>query len=45
MGGDFEDETTAGKVLHLKGVEDGGQVLRLELNVDDGTDDGLDRSY
>ena len=38
----FEDKTTTVEVLNLKSVEDGWQVLGLELNIHDGTDDRLD---
>ncbi len=41
--GDLENETTATlDILDLEGVEDGGELLGVELDVDDGTDDGLD---
>ena len=36
--GDLENKTATGVVLDLKGVENSGQVLLLELDVDDGTD-------
>jgi hypothetical protein len=40
--GDLEDQAvTALDILNLQGVEDGRQVLVLELHVDDGTNDGL----
>ena len=42
MGRDLEDETTAVEVLDLEGVENGREVVRLELHVNDGTNDGLD---
>ena len=41
VGSDLEDETTTVEVDDLEGVEDGGKVFGLELDVDDGTDDGL----
>ena len=41
VGSDLEDETTTVEVDDLEGVEDGGEVFGLELNVDDSTDDGL----
>lgn len=41
VGSDLEDETTAMKVNDLERVENGRKVFRLELHVDDGTDDGL----
>ena len=46
--GALEDESTAfggllvAFELDLEGVQDGGQVFSVELNIDDGTDDGLD---
>jgi hypothetical protein len=46
--GHFEDEsTTFGSLLvtfelNVEGVQNGGQVGGVELNIDDGTDDGLD---
>ena len=39
---DLEDETTTVEVLNFKSVEDRWQVLGLELNIHDGTDDRLD---
>jgi hypothetical protein len=39
--GDFENETTTVEVLDLEGVENGREVVGLELNIDDGTNDGL----
>jgi hypothetical protein len=42
VGGDLEDETTTVEVLDLESVEDRRQVLGLELNIYDGTDDRLD---
>ena len=45
MGGDLEHETAAMEILDLEGVEDGGEVVGLELDVDHGADDGLDRAY
>ena len=39
---DLEDETAAMEVLDLERVENGREVLRLELNIDDGTNDSLD---
>jgi len=38
---DLEDETTAMEVLDFKSIENGWQVLGLELNIHDGTDDRL----
>ena len=43
VSGDLEDETTTVEVNDLESVENGGEVLGLELDVDDGTDDGFDR--
>jgi len=45
VGGDFEDETAAVEVLDFEGIENWGQVFGVELDVDDGADDGLDGSY
>ena len=42
VSGDLEDETTAVEVLDLEGVENGGKVVSLELDIDDGTNDSLD---
>ena len=44
VGSDLENETTAMEVLDLKGVEDGGEVVGVELHIDDGTDDSLHSS-
>lgn len=41
VGGDLKDEATAMEVLDLKGVEDGREVVGVELNVDDGTNNGF----
>ena len=40
MLGDLENQAD-GVVLDLKSVEDGGEIL-VELDIDDGTDDGPD---
>jgi hypothetical protein len=46
--GDLEDEAATLRLglalgkLDVEGVEDGGEVIRLEVDVDDGTNDGLD---
>ena len=42
VSGDLEDETSAVVVLDLERIENGREVLSLELDVDDGTNDGLD---
>ena len=42
VGGDLEDETTTVEVDNLECVEDRRKVLRLKLNVNDGTNDGFD---
>ena len=42
MGSDLEDETTTVEVLDFESVEDRRQVLRLELNIHDGTNNRLD---
>lgn len=39
MGSDFEDEATTVEILDLEGIENGGEGARIELDVDDGTDD------
>lgn len=44
VGRDFEDEPAAREVLDLEGVQNGGEVLCLELDVDDSTDDGFYRA-
>ena len=41
---DLEDETTTVEVLDLEGVQDGREILGLELHVNDSTNDGLDVS-
>ena len=41
VGSDLEDETTTVEVDDLERVEDGREVFTLELDVDDGTNDGL----
>ena len=42
VGGDFKDESAAVEVLDLESVENRGEVLGLELDIDDSSDDGLD---
>jgi hypothetical protein len=42
VGGDLENETATGEVLDLQGIQDRGQALTVKLNIDDGTNDGLD---
>lgn len=42
VGGNLKDETTTREVLNLQGIENGGEVLSLKLNVYDCTNDGLD---
>jgi len=42
MGSNLEDETTSVEVLNFESVQDRREILRLELHIDDGTDDGLD---
>ena len=42
VGGHLKDETATVEVLDLEGVQDGGQVLRVELDINDGTNDRLD---
>lgn len=41
MGGNLEDETAAREVLDLQGIENGGEVVSVKLDVNDGTNDGL----
>ena len=41
VGSDLEDETTTVEVNDLERVENGRKSLSLELNIDDGTNDGL----
>lgn len=41
MGRDLEDEPAAREILDLEGVQNGGQILRLELDIHDSTDDGF----
>jgi hypothetical protein len=45
VGGDFKDETATVEVLDFEGVKDWGKVFSVELDVDNGTDDGLDGTY
>jgi len=43
--GDLEDKGSLGSAsleLNLKGVEDSGKVLGVEVDIDNGTNDGLD---
>jgi hypothetical protein len=45
MLGDFENEGTLSSTsleLNLEGVEDSGKVLGVKVDIDDGTNDGLD---
>lgn len=42
MRGDFENETATAEILNLQGVKNGWEIVGLELDVDDGTNDGLD---
>jgi hypothetical protein len=44
VGRDLEDELTTMEVLDVKGVQDGREGLRVKLDIDDGTNDGLDRA-
>jgi hypothetical protein len=37
---DFENKTSARVVLDFKGVQNGRQVVLLELDIDNGTNDG-----
>jgi len=40
--GNFEDETTTAEVLDLEGVKNRREVVRVELDIYDGTNDGFD---
>jgi hypothetical protein len=43
--GDLEHKSSSSLVtreLDLEGVEDGREVVRVEVDIDDGTNDGLD---
>jgi hypothetical protein len=40
----LENETTTVEDLDFEGVENGGKCVSLELNINDGTNDGLDGS-
>ena len=44
MRGDLEDKTATVEVLNLKGVEDRREVLGVELDINDSTDDGFYRA-
>ena len=44
MGSDLQNKTTTLEVNDLERVENGREVLSLELDIDDGTNDGLDRA-
>ena len=44
MGRDLEDKTTTGEVLDLKSIEDRWEVVGIELNVHNGTNDGFHRA-
>jgi len=44
MGRDLKDEAASLEVLDLKGIKDRWEVVGLELDVDDGTNDSLDGS-
>lgn len=39
MGRDFQNEATTLEVLDLEGIEDGREVVGVELDIDDGTND------
>jgi hypothetical protein len=45
VSGDFEDKTTTVEILNLESVEDGRKILSVELNIDDSTNNGLNRAY
>ena len=42
MGSDLKNKAAATEVLDLKGIENWRQIISLELNVDNSTDDSLD---
>jgi hypothetical protein len=42
VGSDFKDEAAATEVLDFKGIENWRQVISLELNIDDSTNDRFD---
>lgn len=44
MRSDLEDKTTTTEVLNLQGVKNWRKVVGVELNVDDGTNDGFYRA-
>jgi hypothetical protein len=44
MGSNLENEAATVEVLNLERIENGREVLRVELDVDDGTNDRLDRA-
>jgi hypothetical protein len=41
MGRDLEDEATTVEILDLKGIEDGRKVVGVELDINNGTNDGF----
>jgi hypothetical protein len=42
VGSDFKNKATTREVLDLEGIENWREVIRLELDVDNGTNDSLD---
>jgi peptide chain release factor 1 len=44
VGRDLENEPAAREILDLEGVQNGGEILCLELDVNDSTDDGFYRA-
>jgi len=44
MGCDFKDKTATAKIHDLEGVEDRREVVGVELDIDDGTNDGFYRA-
>ena len=42
MGGDLKNKATTAEAFDLECIENRRQVVTLELNVDNGTNDGLD---
>ena len=44
MGCDFKDKTATAEIHDLKGIEDRREVVGVELDIDDGTNDGFYRA-
>lgn len=41
---DLENETTSMEVLHLQGIEDRREIVRVKLDINDSTNDGFYRA-